>query len=181
MDFRSVPISDRFIRRVRRFNENRKKWFPLPNACILRGEFHFSYILTSKIRHMSILPPNDPILVLKRLLALELWKFRKKFWPLIFGFGESPKSRNFFSNFFYKNWNSSFIFQYFSKNPKTCVKRLVWANNVESRFLIFLPFYIFGGSKSEIMLHGFTFRLPKNIKQQKIKNRLPTLFAQTSF
>ena len=51
----------------------------------LRGggppEFHFSSILTSKIRHSSILPLNDPILVLKRLLALALRKFRKKIDP----------------------------------------------------------------------------------------------------
>ena len=112
------------------------------------SEFQISRILTLKLCHTPISHQIYPQYVLKWPWECFLQKSFFKFWPQFFSFGESPGPRKIFlRKFFYANCYSSYISQYFPKNPKTCVKRHVWANNMGSRFLIFAFFLFFGGQK----------------------------------
>ena len=92
--------------------------------------------------------PKWPHFGLKTIISFRTLKIQKQILTPNYLFRGIPKvPKKFFRKLFYKTWNSSFIFQYFSKNPKICVKRLVWANNVGSRFLIFCRFIFFEGQK----------------------------------
>ena len=95
----------------------------------------------------------------------------------VWGIPGTPKL--FFRKKIHENCYSSYISQYFFKISKTCVKRLVWANNMGSRFLIF-DFFDFLGPKKSIRAARLRFSAPQKSKKAKIKNRLPMLVAQTS-
>ena len=123
----------------------------------------------------SDLPPKG----LKMSLRVFSSKINFQILTPIFRFRGIPGTPIFFRKFFYENCIFSYISQYIFKNPKTCVKRLVWANNLGSRFFIF-DLFDFWGPKKSIRAARLRFWGPQKSKKAKIENRLPKLFAQTS-
>ena len=139
----------------------------------------FAY-LTSKLCHSHILHQIYPQKVLKWPQECFLQKSLFNFDP-DFSVSGNPRDpeKNVFRKIFYENCIFSYISQYFFKIPKTCVKRLVWANNMGSRFLIF-DFFDFWGPKKSIRAARLRFWGPQKSKKAKIENRLPMLVAQSS-